>query len=162
MKVRRTGPGLKAISVGAKELDGLRGKVGIFESTKYPSGTPGAYVAAIHEFGAPSEGIPPRPFMRPTIAEQSPEWTKQFGAGAKAIAEERFSAADVMETVAALAAGDVRKTIASIQDPPLKEATIEARKRRYKNRNKTGNLTKPLVDTAVMVNAVTHVVERGK
>ena len=58
-----------------------------------------------------------------------------------------------------LAAGDIRKKISEIQQPPLQEATVKARKRRYKDRKTTGNLTKPLVDTAVMVNSVTNTVE---
>lgn len=145
---------------GARELSDVQGKVGFFESAKYPDGTPVAQVAVVHEFGYTEGGIPPRPFMRTTANEQSANWSEAFGKGAKAIAKGRFSATQVMDAVGQLAAGDIRKKISEIQSPPLKEATIKARKRRYKDRKTTGNLTKPLVDTAVMVNSVTNIVEK--
>jgi hypothetical protein len=49
-------------------------EVGFFEDATYPDGTPVALVAAVNEYGAPSRGIPPRPFMRTTIAENSGHW----------------------------------------------------------------------------------------
>lgn len=144
---------------GARELSSVQGKVGFFESAKYPDGTPVAYVASIHEFGYSEGGIPPRPFMRTTANEQGQNWSEAFGKGAKAIARGTFTAHQVMDAVGQLAAGDIRKKISEIQQPPLQEATVKARKRRYKDRKTTGNLTKPLVDTAVMVNSVTNTVE---
>lgn len=147
------------LAVAAQELSNVQGKVGFFESAKYADGTPVAYVAAIHEMGYATGGIPPRPFMRPTAIEQGPHWTEAFGKGAKAIARGTFSAHQVMDAVGQLAAGDIRKKISEITSPPLEPATVAARRRRYKNKSITGNLTKPLVDTAVMVNSVTNVVE---
>jgi hypothetical protein len=143
-------------------LEGVSGKVGYFESAKYTDGTPVASIAAVHEFGYAEGKIPPRPTMRPTIAKKSGEWSKNFGGGAKAIAAGTMTATQVMEAVGMAAAGDVRKTIAELKAPPLKEATIDRRKRRYADKNTTGNLAKPLVDTAVMVNAVTHLTEKTK
>jgi hypothetical protein len=47
-------------------------QVGFMENADpYPDGTPVALVAAVQEFGSPSNGIPPRPFMRPAVAERS-------------------------------------------------------------------------------------------
>ncbi|MDL2105264.1 hypothetical protein QQJ69_19235, partial [Proteus mirabilis] len=48
------------------ELARKRLSVGFFEHSKYPDGTPIAYVASIQELGYPAGGIPPRPFLRPT------------------------------------------------------------------------------------------------
>lgn len=158
MKVRRSSNngGVKQLVAVMKELEGVVGKVGFFESAKYVDGTPVAYVASIHEFGYAEGGIPARPFFRPTIQEQGPAWGEAFGKGAKAIAKGRYTPFQVMDAVGQLAAGDVKKTISEIQSPPLDPDTIAARRRRYKDKKTTGNLSKPLVDTALMINSVTN------
>lgn len=147
------------LAVAAQELNNVQGKAGFFESAKYPDGTPVAYVAAIQEFGYAEGGIPPRSFMRTTANEQGKHWTEAFSKGAKAIVRGTFSPKQVMDAVGQLAAGDIRKKISEIQSPPLEAATVAARRRRYANKGATGNLTKPLVDTAIMVNSVTNIVE---
>lgn len=161
-KVRRSGPGAQAVLARVQGFADVSGKVGFFESAKYPDGTPVAYVASIHEFGYAEGNIPPRSFMRPTIAAESKEWTKQFGFGAKRVANGEMTATQVMDAVGLAAAGSVAKTIAGIQNPPLKDSTVKARQHRYADTKTTGNLTKPLVDTAVMVNAITHLTEQTK
>lgn len=154
------GGGVKQLTANVQGLDGLTGKVGWFESAKYSDGTPVAYVASIQEFGAAEQNIPARATMRPAIAEESKEWTRQFGQGAKAVALGNYSATQVMDAVGALAAGDVAKRIAELQSPPLKPATVDARRRRYADRKTTGSLTKPLVDTALLVTSITHLTEK--
>lgn len=136
---------------------GIAAKVGFFESAKYPDGTPVAYVAAIQEYG--SGAIPPRSFMRTTIAEQSQEWSKQFGRASVAIIKGKIEPAAALEQLGALAAGDVKKKISEISSPPLKESTIAARLRKRADKKTVGKLTKPLVDTGIMLASVTHVVE---
>lgn len=158
--VRRNREQSQRLLLASRELSQAVAKVGFFGTAKYPDGTPVAYVASIHEFGYTEGGIPPRSFMRTTAAEQGPNWDEAMAKGAKAIAKGKFTGVQVMDAVGQLAAGDIRKKISKIQSPPLKESTVNARKRRYKDKKTTGNLTKPLVDTAVMVNAVTNIVER--
>jgi hypothetical protein len=99
--------------------------------------------------------------MRSTAAARGKDWSEAFGKGAKAIARGTFSAHQVMDAVGQLAAGDIRKTISEITSPPLEESTVKARQRRYAKAGKElkGSIAKPLVDTAVMVNSVTNVVE---
>lgn len=53
-------------------------EVGFLEGETYPDGTPVALVAAVNNFGAPSRGIPPRPFMSNTVAKHSGEWPDQI------------------------------------------------------------------------------------
>lgn len=65
----------------------------------------------------------------------------------------------VLEVIGLKAAGDIRKTIATIQTPALKPATIANRLRARKDKSTIGNLTKPLVDSGTMLNAVTSAVE---
>lgn len=146
--VRKDMPVALSLKRAAKELDGAECRVGWFESAKYADGTPVAYVASIQEFG--HGPIPPRPTMRPTIAEQQAAWTALAGALVKGVAEGRRSATDALELLGAQAAGDVRAKIASIQTPKLADSTIAARKR-------AGNSsTKPLVDERIMIATLTH------
>ena len=156
---RKKSASFKAFEENVKELDGLTAKAGWFESSVYPNGTPVAYVAAIQEYGYPAGGIPPRPFMRPTIARERANWRALMLSGAKAIVAGNETPYSVMDKISAKAAGDVAKTIASITSPPLKPATIAARARKRVDRSITTSLSKPLVDTALMINSITHVVE---
>lgn len=168
MTVRRSGPGIASLTVALRELHGLEAKVGWFESARYKDGTPVAYVAAIHEFGAVTrlakaaeayqaggQGakpvvIPPRPFMRPTVAAKSQAWIDLLGQGAKASLTGGPRPRDVLEMVALRAAGDIAKTIRSIQTPPLSPLTVARKGHR-----------KPLVDTGQMIQSLTGAVTKG-
>lgn len=168
-KMTRRGPGGTSIparaplaqklvaNVGA--LAGVEGQVGWFESAKYPNGMPVAYVAAIHEFGHAAGGIPPRPFFRPTIAAQTGEWSRQFGRAATAVANGKIEPVPAMTQLAALAAGDVADAISKLTTPALKESTVNARRRKRADKKTTGGLTKPLVDTGIMLTTLTYQVE---
>lgn len=152
----RKSEGRPAFDYGVKALDGLQAKIGWFEAAKYADGTPVAYVASIQEFGAASEGVPPRPFMRPTVVAQSQKWRDQIGKGATRVLEGKLSAVQVMEQVAGGAAGDVRKTIAAVTTPALKQSTVDARLRKKADGKTVGSLTKPLVDSGLMLATLTH------
>lgn len=152
MPVRRTGPGVARLVAALRELDGLQAKTGWFETAKYADGTPVAYVATIHEFGYPEGGIPARPFMRPTVAEQGQAWLDMLAKGSKAILTGGATPAGVLEAVALKAAGDVAKTISGVTSPPLSPLTIARKK----------GATKPLVDTGQMIQSVTGVVEKAQ
>lgn len=158
MKVRRVSNngGVQRLAVAVAGLDGLTGKVGYFESAKYADGTPVALVATVNEFGSASQGIPARPTMRPAIAKHSREWSSLFGQGARAVAKGTRTAFEVMDVMGQKAAGDVKVEIAELQSPPLDPDTIAARRRRYADKKTTGNLSKPLVDTGIMINSVTN------
>lgn len=154
-KVTRTpGPGAQQLQALLDGLGNVRGKTGWFESAKYPDGTPVAYVAAIQEFGAGK--IPPRPFMRPTVAEQQAAWRESLDKGARSILSGDRTLLQVVELLTLKAAGDIAKTISEVYNPPLAEATIRARA----GRNAKGMAsTKPLVDTGIMINSVTGIAE---
>ena len=148
MSVRRvSGPGVKVETV-MRELDGFVGKTGWFETAKYEDDTPVAYVASIHEFGSPEQGIPPRPTMRPTAAQNEQDWGALMGQGARAVLRGERAPSDVLELVALRAASDVGDAIRTLTSPPLKPATIERK-----------GFSKPLVDTGLMLQSVTGVVE---
>lgn len=157
--VRRPGPGAERLRIALEALDGKVGKVGWFESAVYPDGTQAAYVAAIHEYGYPEGGIPPRLGMRETADAKRGEWAGVAAQGAKAILEGKATAGAVMEAVGLKAAGDMRKRIATVQTPPLKPDTIRARQRQRADKKTVGNLTKPLVDTGFLLGSLTNTVE---
>ena len=160
MKVTRVlTPAGKNLEQALKQLEDKVGKVGWFEKSKYEDGTPVAYVATIQEYGYPEGNIPPRPFMRPTIAEKQGEWTKIIESGSRAVLNGKAQAKDVLEAVGLKAAGDIRKKISTITAPPLSPRTIEARRAKRADKKTIGLLTKPLIDTGIMLGTLTNTVE---
>lgn len=132
------------------DLATMKVEAGWFPSARYEDGTPVAYVAMVQEFGSESAGIPPRSFMRSTVAAKKPEWNQKM----VAVLGRAASASAVLETLGAVVAGDLRETIASIYSPPLDPKTIKARQRR-------GNSNaKPLVDTRILLPTLTHLVSQ--
>lgn len=164
-----------------KELDGYQTKVGWFETAHYEDGTPVAYVAAIQELGSESRRIPPRPFMRPTIAEQQKKWAETAAIAARRILAGKATGAQMMDLIGAQAEGDVAKTIESITEPSLSPITLGARKYRHEGKKVTGATigeiaarlkagtldisgvpTKPLDDTHLLLSTLTHITERAQ
>lgn len=172
-KVTRTNPqAFYKLSHALKELDGVTAKAGWFESAKYEDGTQVAYVATIQEFGAHftkygakagdySTVIPPRPFMRPTVIREILRWTELMAAGAKAVLAGKSTASKVMEDIGLRAAADIARSITLVKSPPLKPSTIAARKRARSDKKTRGLLTKPLVDSGIMLSTVTNTVEKS-
>lgn len=153
MAVRRVpGPAAATLSAALKELDGLVGKTGYFETARYADGTPVAYVAAINEFGYPAGGIPMRATMRPTAADKGApggEWAQIAAKGARACLNGTTTPTAALEALTLRAAGDVGKAIVALTAPALSPRTIAAK-----------GFSKPLVDTGQMLQSVTGVVER--
>lgn len=133
------------------ELNGIEGKTGWFETAQYPGGKPVAYIATIQEFG--TDRIPPRPFMRPAVAEHGAKWIDTLRGAAAQVVAGNMSASDAMEITTLQAAGDVAKAIVAVTSPPLAPATLANRARRG---NKS---SKPLEDTKQMLQSVTGKVE---
>ena len=157
-KVKRTSS-FDALNKTFKELDAVTGHVGWLNTAHYASGQPIAYIASIHEFGAASRNILPRPFMRPTIAEKRDEWNRLFERGIKAILRGKETAHSVMEKIVSRATGDVQKTISDLWTPALKEATVKARARRRHSKEITESLRKPLIDSGMMFQSISYRVD---
>lgn len=169
---------LARVELQLAELDGLRTRVGWFETNKYPDGTPVAYVASIQEHGYGP--IPPRPYFRPTIAAQSAAWRDLITRASKGVVTGKRTAFQAMDLLGLQAAGDVRKTISEITSPPLSLLTLQARKRRKEGGKVTGKTlgelagkgrdkgppdvsgvsTKPLVDTRILLPTLTHITSK--
>jgi hypothetical protein len=157
---RKPGPGLKRLEA-IKLLNKTNVKVGWFESSKYPNGTPVAYVAAIQNFGYAPKNIPPRMGLQSMIDKRKVEWKGVAEQSAQAVmdGEEPLR---YLEAMGGLVEGQVREQIASVFEPPLKQATIEARARRTASGEITESLAKPLNDTGYMMASVTHQLNGAK
>lgn len=161
---RTAGPSRAALVAATMQLGDKTGKVGWFESDKYEKGQPVAGIAAVHEFGSASRGIPPRPYFRPTAAEQAQAWKGTAAQVSRAIVQGRLAPGSLMEALCLKAEGDVRATITKLSTPALKEATIDARRRKLAdgtkvNAGKTMGIAKPLVDSGLMLATLTSKVE---
>lgn len=143
--------GLERLAASIAELPKKSAAVGFFDTAVYPDGTPVAYVATIQEFGAGR--IPPRSFMRSTVAEQRAAWQNTLAQGARRVLADKLTVEQMLEAFGMLAAGQIKEKIASIMAPGLSDATLSARLRR----NNTS--TKPLVDTGYLISSVDSKVE---
>lgn len=129
-----------------KSTAGLpRVKVGFLSGATYPDGTSVALVAAVQEFGSPSNNIPSRPFFRLMIAEKSHGWPDAIALNYKA------TDGDIPKTLDRMGQGikgQLQDSIKTMTDPPLAPATLA----------KKGFAT-PLIDTGHMLNSVDYEIE---
>lgn len=118
-----------------------------------------ALIAAFNEFGVPSKGQPPRPFMRIAIARGSPNWPNNL---AVALKRYNYNAAAALSLVGLKIKEDIEQSIRDLTSPPLAASTI-AKKSRGRVRKIAGVLgpAKPLIDSATMLRSVTAVVTTG-
>jgi hypothetical protein len=166
MKVTRVAGLSRAVILGAAvELGQRSGKVGWFPAAQYPDGTPVAGVAAVHELGSATQGIPPRAFFRPTAAEQANEWGRISAGYARMVMRGDIAPKAMFEGLCLAAEGAVRETITKLNSPPLAQATVDARKRRLAPGTKVAKkpavmgIEKPLVDSGLMLATLTSQVE---
>jgi len=130
-----------------EEFENMVAQIGFPSGINYEDGTSVAYVAAIQEFGAPAVGIPPRPFMQPTVNEKKDAWVKTIEKSLPKVALGKMTAFDVLDLVGIQAAADIQTKISSIYTPPNAPATIRAK-----------GSAKPLVDTGLMLASVQNAV----
>jgi len=119
---------LDELKIKLATLDALKLTIGWFESARYDSGTPVAGVAAVQEFGAPGRSIPPRPFLRPTVAENKEKWIKFLTAEYEKVLEGETDNKEALERLGLIIVGQVKKAISTLQEPPLSLVTLALRK----------------------------------
>jgi len=129
-------------------------------------------IAAIQEFGAPKVGIPPRPFFRNCIKENSDKWGD---AVAKALIATGYDGQQALKIVGAGIQAQLKQSITDTNSPPLSPVTLmlrmmrsqggpnfvvtgrtvaEARQRVENGETASGVSTKPLIDSGQMQQAV--------
>lgn len=129
-------------------------KIGWFETAKYEDGTSVAYIASIQEFG--NSRIPARLGMRKTIANKRNHWQSVLNSEFKKVIENKSTLDKALELIGIVASGDFRETITKVVSPPLKPSTIKARLRKRANGKTIGLLTKPLIDSKLLLNSLTY------
>jgi len=119
--------------------------VGFLAGSTYPDGTSVPLVAAVQEFGSPTNNIPARPYFRGMVNKRSGEWPGQM---ANLLKITNNDVDRTMKLMGELIVGELKESINEFNGVPLAPATI-ARK----------GSEKQLIDTAHMLNSVDYMVE---
>lgn len=146
-------------------------KAGFFKDATEADGTPVAAIAAVQEFGAvvPGQGekgghavvIPPRPFLRQTVANHRTAWSRLLAQSLKAslrsgaggggtqaslqtLVKRLSTPTQALTSVGQVMQNDIVQTLRQTHTPPNAPATI---------RNK--EFDKPLEETGTLENSVT-------
>jgi hypothetical protein len=164
--IHKPGPAAARLARIVQGISDMHARVGFLGGgAGYEKGkvTP-AYLAVIHENGAPEKGIPPRPFMTPVAGnpQKVEEWRKRARAAWNEYLAGRGSIAGIFHQVGGRAAEDVRQSIEEVFKPPLKPATIAARARKKARGLEVEKLAKPLIETGTMLESVTYDVRGGR
>ena len=140
-------------------------KVGWINGAHYDDGAQVAGVAEQNEFGNPNKHIPARPFMRPTVSREQNNWQKIADDGGKKIIKGSLTVDSVLDLLGQKVTGDIKDSIKAVYYPALAERTVLARIERSSKLSRIkgpiksatlGNVTKPLIDTALMFDSITH------
>ncbi len=125
------------------EARGLRTTIGIQDSEAGADhgGINNANLAAVHEFGAPSAGIPERSFMRAPFDRNVEKYNRFMGSRARDL---RRSFKRILAAAGELVKADMIRAIDDGLSPGLKPATIRAK-----------GSSKPLIDTGQLKQAIT-------
>jgi hypothetical protein len=134
-------------------LKDFRTTVGWFADTKYDNSTVVAKVASEQEFGTAI--IPARPFMRPARNKNLNKWTNIL----KHNLQTTHNVSQSLDALAMVVEGDIRQSIVDVSEPPLSLVTIRNRMARYKTKQFQASITKPLIDTGLMISSVSHKTE---
>lgn len=124
--------------------------IGIPSSTNARQGASNnATIAATHEMGAPSRGIPARPFLIPTMQNNADKYVNLMAQGFRNALQDKTKAAEVYEKIGLVASSDVKDYIVSGQFVPLKQSTIDRK-----------GSSKPLIDTGELRNSISYEVRK--
>jgi hypothetical protein len=125
-----------------------------------------ALIGYIAENGSPAKNIPARPWLEPGVQQAMPQILKaQQGIGKAALEGRAGDVEQGLQAVGLLAQNAVRARISSNISPPLKPATIAARRRRskgstYRRTAQSAGDAVALVDTGQFRNAVSFIVKK--
>jgi len=149
-------------------------QVGFFKGTvNTRTGASIPMVAAIQEYGAPSRGIPPRPFFRTMVKEKSPEWPAAIAALLK---RNNYDVEKTLDITGSQISIQLKNSISNLYAPPLSPVTVmlrgmkshdpdlkvsgktvgEAAARVKAGLTNYGASTKPLIDTGELLASVTY------
>ncbi len=144
--------GIRAVISRLKDLEKHAAHVGWVDGAQYDNGTPVAYIASIQEWGAPSAGIPPRPFIRPACDKNRKDWIRIASLKFRDVLMGKDDAANAYTAIGATASSDIQVQISNTFSPALSPVTIAARA--YKNKGGQINRT--------VINEIRFAVATGK
>lgn len=143
-----------------REIAGIKAnlKVGFFQNSRYPDGTPVAYVAYLNEMGIHN---PRRPFMKRTLRRNLKKWIKGIRSSVKYGGLSRNSVLNAYRKAGIVAVGDVKETIRSWKPGGNSPQTVRMKARRGRSgRNTTAiNPEQVLIDTGQMISSIAYEVE---
>ena len=156
-----------AIAQALRDLSRRRVLVGVpaANNQRDDGGIGNAALAYIHNFGAPEANIPARPFMEPGIAAAQPAITTAFDYAIRAALKGDSTKVNANLVIAGTkAVSAIHQVIQAGIPPPLKPATVAARRRRskgstYRRKASVASDTTPLIDTGELLKSITYVVE---
>ena len=122
------GDGLdRALRDLAKKIQNAREvAVGFPEGSTYENGVPLATVAASQNYGAPSKGIPPRPFFSNAITQHRKEWGQVLSVQLRV---QGLDARKALEATGIQMAGDIAASLVNTNSPALSPVTLLLRQR---------------------------------
>jgi hypothetical protein len=123
--------------------DGRVVNVGVPEGKHEADGTPVAMIAAVHEFGSPSRGIPERPFLRVAVQRNRLTYIRLNRINLVKMLRGQMTADQALGQLGEMAKGDVQTEIRNGDFAPLKPATIRRK-----------GSSKPLIDTGQIVQSI--------
>lgn len=137
----------KAIRDIAKKL-GKAGTVraGFLEGATNTDGQSIPMIAAIHNFGAPAAGIPPRPFFSQAISKGKQTWPKRVVKIAQAA---NYDGDLIMNRIGEMLRADIQQAIHDVKGRKLEDATAKRK-----------GFPTLLIDTSEMLNSVDYEVEK--
>ena len=171
----KLGAALRDISSKVSKAATLQ--VGFLEGSTEADGTSIPMIAAIHEYGAPRAGIPPRPYFRTMIEAHSKEWP---GTISTILNQTKFDSEKALKQTGEVISAELRQSIIDLNSPPLSPITVMLRGMRTQKRYRDlgfwkryaiarqrvedgltnyGASMKPLVDTGTMLRSVDYTVK---
>lgn len=144
MIIRQHNGGIAGLIERMRQIGKMQVLIGVPASEAPREGvTNNATIAAVHELGAPTRGIPARPFLIPTIQNNSQKYVELMAQGFRNAMADGTDPDVVYEKIGLQASSDVKDYIVSGSFAPLKQKTIDRK-----------GSSKPLMDTAEMMNSI--------
>lgn len=112
---------------------------GFLSGSQYEDGTPVAAAAFWAEYGHQGPfPAPPRPFMRPSVDEDSPKWVSTLG---RAIKHYDYDATAALRATGEVMVESIREHIREVEAPPLSDTTLRLREKFSINQRSEINAT---------------------
>ncbi len=132
---------------------GVQTSTGV-QGSEAPGGDHGtidnANLAAVHEFGAPSVGIPQRSFMGATFDAKINKYVETISDGLGKVIDRGGKVADAMALAGEAHLADIIRAIDSGISPPNKPSTVDRK-----------GSSKPLIDTGQLKQSLTTQTKSG-